>query len=342
MERPRIPRAAIAWAGAVGVGLLVAADGITMTGENEAKLITTGGEISGVANTGFGMKWPLYQGVYSLRTDVREINPEPTSAALQNGAITAQNIESGAFIRLNGTQEEREETVAQIYRNMNDFDDRVQSLAEKALRDVVRQTVVASADEGEEQEVTSTAPGRLDFLNSEAVGEAVQRRLQREIDNIISREINIGTEENPEMVPAIEVTAFRVGNFEWDDKYETRRDQIAQSRAAAEQARFKEAEAERNADAERAEAAGDRDAAITRAAGQADAIRQVGDAEAAAISARIEASGGAEQLVEIIRAERWNGWEDLQVLAGEGAQTIVDARDNNDGTVPSVLDAPNP
>lgn len=333
---PKLPKSKLLKTSIAGIALITAFNAVTMTGENEVKLTTAGGKITGTTSLGFGVKIPFYETTYGLKTDAREIKPEDTSASLQNGAITAKNIKSSAFVRLNGTREQQEETVKLIYKKMKDFDSRVKSLAEKSLRDVVRQTIVASADSDEKQEVTAENNDRLDFLDSAAIGEAVKTKLQNEINNIVKRKINIGTDENPEMVDAIEVTSFKVGNFEWDEKYETRRDDIAQARARAEQARFKKAEEERNADAARAAADGRRDAAKKEADGQEYAIRRLGEAEADAITKRINAAGGAEELVKIIRAERWNGWEDLQVLAGGDAQTIVDAREKKTAAIPQA------
>ena len=191
---------------------------------------------------------------------------------------------------------------------MPEYEDRIKKLGEAALRDVIRLTIVASSEEGEEQEATQPTADQINFLDTNAVSKAVAGKLQESINSIISGTITVGDKE----IPKIEVVEFRIGDFKFDKDYTERRKKIADARAGAEAARFEKAEAERKADAIKA-----------RAVGEADAIRLIGTAEAHSLKARVEAAGGANQLRAQTLAEKWNG-ETPKVVGGENV--IVDSR----------------
>lgn len=312
--------ATIAGAGLGGLfTLAVLADSIVITSPNETKMLLTTGSPSGFTSPGLSFKMPIIQSLYSVTTSLEELTVPESSIALQNGTITAENIESSAFIRFNGSREEIEDTVTLLREFMPAYEDRIEQLAEAALRDVVRLTIVASAEEGEVQEVTQLRAGQINFLDSEAVGEEVTRRLQEDISSIIPGEVRVGEQ----VLPIIEVAEFRIGNFNFDQDYIARRQQIADSRAQAEAARFREAEAERTADAAIARANGEAEAVRIIAEADADAILLRALAEAEGIEARVAAAGGAAELREQTLAERWNGVTP-HVIGGDSV--IVDSR----------------
>ena len=228
------------------------------------------------------------------------------------------------FLQFNGTREEREQTLAQLRARMPDYEARITSLAEGALRDVVRLTIIASEDEDEGQTVTSQVrSGALNFLDSETVGDRVAERVQRSIDAVIPGTVIVGEGDTAEELPRLQIAEYRIGNFEFDSDYLSRRQTIADSRAAAEAARYQESEAERVANAAEARADGVRRAAIKEAEGEAEAIRLRAIEEIARLRGLVEAAGGPEALREQTLAERWNG-ETPDVVGGEGV--IVDGR----------------
>lgn len=304
----------------------IAATGITSTGENEIRLVTKGGKAVGTLDAGYGYKIPFIQDTFNLRADVIEIKPEPPSISIQNGTITAKTINSVAYIRLNGSREQQEETARIIFAKMKDFEPRMKSLTEKAMRDVIRGSVIPTADDAvvkdaKAKSVTEPAikgDAKPNFLDSELIGKLTGRALQANINAIIGDQINIGTAAKPEMADRIEVTNVAIQNFEWDDDYKAKRKEIQDARMANEKAGFKEQEAERMANATRKTAEGDRDAEILRGEGkataalalktaEADGIKLTQGAEAEGFEKRIKAVGGVDNLQKLILAQQWNG-----------------------------------
>jgi len=310
--------------GLLGLGAVaVVSDGIVITAPDEVKMILTLGDPERFAPQGPSLKIPFIQSTFSATTSLEEYPVPQSSVGLQNGTITAEGIVSSAFIQFNGTREEREETLTLIRENMPDYEARITSLAESALRDTVRQTYIASADPDEEQTVTSRGENVIDFMDSEAVGQRVAERLQSDINNVILGTVTVGEGEYAEERPRVEIQAYRVGNFDFDSDYLARRDQVANARAQAEAARFEVAQAERTATATEARAEGDKNAAIFRAEGEAQGILLRANAEAQGLRERVDAAGGAEALRQQTLAEAWDG-RTPQVIGGEGV--IVDGR----------------
>ena len=62
-----------------------------------------------------------------------------------------------------------------------------------------------------------------------------------------------------------------------------------------------------NAEIAVTQAKGQADSSLARARAEAEATRLKGDAEAAAIKARAEALAQNQNLVELVKAERWDG-----------------------------------
>jgi len=311
-----------AFMGSLGIAAVaMVVDGWTVTQPDEVRMLLRLGDPVGFTEQGFGLKRPLTDRTFSVQTSLQELELPASSVALQNGTITAENIQSSVFIKLNGTRAEMEETVAMMRQNIPAYETQIISLAEGELRDTVRLTSVASAEFGENQEVTqiNVEAGEINFLDTDAVGDRVAEKLQGIISGFVPGTVEVGDKT----LPRLEISEFRIGNFEFDADYLARRETVADSRALAEAARFKEAEAERIADATAAQAEGDKRAAILRAEGDAQATVLRGTAEATALQLRVEAAGGAESLREQTLAESWNG-ETPRVVGG--TDVIVDDR----------------
>lgn len=302
------------------VSLGVVADGMVFTSPNETKLVLTAGKPERFAPEGISFKIPFYQSVYGVTTSVRELGLSPASIALQNGTVTAENLESSVFIQLNGTRAERERTVSLLRERMPDYEERIRTLAETELRNIVRLTVIASEDAGEVQQVTSTRDGaQINFLDTKRVSEQITKKLQEQLSSIIPGTVEMAGKQ----VPAIEVTEFRIGDFKFDEDYLSRRKNIADARANAEAARFEKAEAERKAEARAAQAEGERRATVTTAQGEAEATKLRKNADAEGLKALVEAAGGPDKLREQTLADKWDG-KTPQVVGGSGV--IVDGR----------------
>ena len=338
-KQDKIKKAA-KWAGiglAAVFGIAVVSDGMVNTAPDQVRMVLRFGDPVRYTDQGLSFKIPLIETLYTQTTSLQEYEIPTSSIALQNGTVTAEQVQSSAFIQFNGTREEREATLAQMRERMPDFEERISSLAEAALRDTVRLTIIASTDEEEEQSVTSPVrSGAINFLDSETVGRRVRDRLQSSLSAIIPGTVEVGGVT----VPRLQVTEYRIGNFEFDRDYLDRRRSIADARANAESARFQEAQAERIANAAIRQAEGEKQAEILRAQGAAEGIRLRALAEAEGLEARVEAAGGADALRAQTLAEAWNG-ETPDVVGGEGV--IVDGRfaPGTDITAP-IAGAPRP
>ena len=305
-------------AGIAGVfALVTAAKTVVITPPNEAKLITRFGDPVRGAPSGLSTKIPWVEGAYTQQTDARVVKAKSADIALQNGTITAENTEAAAIIRFNGTREERNQTLEILIENARDVDAVIQQYLDKALRDVVRTTVVAtddnaqlgapgtSNDQGDAKLAeTVDTEGRLDFMNSEAVGAEVAELLQSGINKLVPSTVTVFDEE----LPRIEVLEVKLGDFDFDVDYQTRRDKIANARAEAIQAGYDRVTAEEQAAA-----------AISAAGGQAGALELVSIKQAEAIEREAAAAGGAGNLVAYKQAEKWNGELPETVVTGDGA-----------------------
>lgn len=245
--------AAAALATLVGGATLV--DGVVFTTPEHTTLVLTAGKPDRFAPVGPSLKIPFWERTYKVKTSVSDVPLDEANIALQNGTVTAEHLQSTTRIQINGTLAEREQTVTMLREKMPDFQARIKAFSEKALRDVVRLTVVASEDSQESQEVTSVKNGNhMNFLDTKSVGAEVARIVQDQINSIIPGSVKQGDKD----VPRLEVTEFQIGQFEFDKDYLSRRQKIADSRAKAEAARFEKAEAERKAEARAAQAEGER------------------------------------------------------------------------------------
>jgi regulator of protease activity HflC (stomatin/prohibitin superfamily) len=302
------------------VGGIAISDSIVFTTPEYTTMVLTAGKPSRFAPVGPSLKIPFWETTYPVKTSLHPVDLDRANIALQNGTVTAEGMESTIFMQINGTIEEREQTISLLREKMPDYEARIKALAETALRNVVRLTVVASEESGEKQEVTATKIGdRLNFLDTKALGTEVIRTVQEEIDAIVPGTVLHGETQ----VPRIQITDFRLGQFDFDHDYQSRRKTIADSRAAAEAARYKKAEAERKAEAAAAEADGARRAAVLQAEGEAAGITLKTSAEAQGLEKRVKAAGGADKLREQTLAEKWDG-RAPQVVGGSGV--IVDGR----------------
>lgn len=354
-SRPRMPfgmklgAGISAFALAAGVGI----SALQSTPEHTVNLVTQGGKVVGALAVGYDFKIPVLQNLYPMRTDLIEIEPAPPSIALQNGTITATNIQSSAFLRINGTRAQQEETVKEIYSKMSNFESRVASLTDKALRDVIRGSVIPTSSDsmtGEKAEKIGTE-GKPNFLDSVLIGQLVADHLQGSLNATIPGKINVGTDAKPDWQDRIIVTQVKIGNFDWNPEYKTKRNEIQSARADAERAGFKEQENIRLANGEREKARGEKDAAILRGEGaskarelalaaEATGVLAMKNAEAEGLSNQVKAAGGVDKLREIILAQQWNGSN--AVITGAGT-SILDARDMAAAanvTVPRIAPAP--
>lgn len=243
----------------------------------ERAVLTRFGELIAVEGEGLHLKMPFVHSVTYVRTDIQNITPK---LAANTYTIDNQEVDVvfNLFYRVSPDQ------VEFIFRNVQDYKERLESMAVDRLKAEMGKVNVAHV--------------------AEKRGE-----LRDRIKAIITRDAaSLG----------VAVTDFQLTNLEYTKSFkiaveqaatakagvETRDQELNQARKTAERAAV---EAKGRADAIRAEATGQADANLLVAEATAKAIRLKGEAEAAAIEAQVKALAQNAQLVELRKSERWDG-----------------------------------
>lgn len=254
----------------------------------ERAVLTRFGQLTAVEGEGLHFKIPLVSQVTYIRTDIQQISPKQPA-----NTYTVDNQEVDVVFNL--FYRVPVDRIEFVYRNVQDYKERLEAMAIDRLKAEMGKVNVAHV--------------------AEKRGD-----LRERIKNVLVRDAaEIG----------VQVTDFQLTNLEYTKSFkaaveqaaaakamvETREQELQQSKKQAEQVAI---QAEGRANALRAQARGDADANATRARGEAEArllvataeakaIQLKGEAEAAAIKAQAEALASNQQLVELRKAEKWNG-----------------------------------
>lgn len=259
----------------VGIGLFL---GLYFTvAPNERVVVTRFGDISRVAEPGLNFKIPFVHGTTTYRVD--ELDLKPKNAV---NTYTEDNQEVDVvftvFYALDPTK------IANIHTNFPDYRNRLFTIAVDRLK---------------------VEMGKINV-------ETLARQRGELRDNVLTV-IKRDAERY-----GIRVTGFQLDNLEYDKDFraavqraavqkaeiETREYERLQSIKTAER---KVIEAKGNADSAREAAGGRADATLMQAKAEAESIRLKGEAEASAIKAQAEALRQNSNLVELRKAEKWNG-----------------------------------
>lgn len=114
----------------------------------------------------------------------------------------------------------------------------------------------------------------------------------------------------------VTVIDFQLTNLEYTKSFKAAVEAAAAAKATVETREQERAQAMLTAERARVEAKGRADAYLYEQEAQAKAVRLKGEAEAAAIKARADALASNAQLVELEKAQRWNGALPGQIFAG--------------------------
>jgi regulator of protease activity HflC (stomatin/prohibitin superfamily) len=117
-------------------------------------------------------------------------------------------------------------------------------------------------------------------------------------------------------VLGIEVTDFQLTNIEYTKGFKSAVEQAVTARQMIETREREAAQEKQVAERNRIKAQGEADALLARAQAEAKSIQLRGEAEAAAIHAQAEALRQNTGLVELRKAEKWNGALPQQLLSG--------------------------
>ncbi|GAB5389914.1 MAG: hypothetical protein Alpg2KO_28820 [Alphaproteobacteria bacterium] len=143
------------------------------------------------------------------------------------------------------------------------------------------------------------------------------------------------------------MTNVELANFEFTDEYARQIEENMQAKAAVERAKQDAERANFEKQRDITKAQGEKESAILKAQGAAEstrlaadaeahAIRERGGAEADAIRERAEALGDNPLLVELEKAQRWQGGVPTTVVGGDDATPIINLDNGNGNRVTPV------
>ncbi|BBP78005.1 Band 7 protein [Pseudomonas gingeri NCPPB 3146 = LMG 5327] len=275
--------------GAAALGLIVVFFGSWYTvDETERGVLLRNGALVGVVDPGLSFKTPFIE-------TVKLISTQSQVSAYENLQAYSKDQQS-AQLKVSVSWHVAPSDVAKVYTQFKDIDG-------------VRDRLIS-------RQVPTQVENVFGQFNAVA---AVQNRVQ--LVNDISAAIKKAV-AGPVMIDSVQVE-----NIDFSDAYEkaiearmaaevqvkTREQQLATEQVQA-QIRVTQAQAEA-------------DAQLAQAKADAQATELRGRAEAEAIKARAQALASNQNLVELTKAERWNGVLPTTVLP-DGAVPFIDARQN--------------
>jgi regulator of protease activity HflC (stomatin/prohibitin superfamily) len=253
----------------------------------ERVVVTRFGDILYVAAPGFHFKIPFVDATHAIRTDIR--NLQPGKQGENTYTIDNQEIDVifNVFYRV------PIKNVEYIYTNVPDFRHRLYIMAVDRLK----------------SEMGKVNANHVATKRGE-IRDAIKAVLAHDARSL-----------------GVEVTEFQLTNLEYTRSYRQAVEMAASQKAGIEAREYERQqaqktaqraaiEAEGKANAIRAEAKGQADANLLVAEAEAKAIRLKGEAQAAAIKAQADALRQNAALVELRKAERWDGKLPTQMLSG--------------------------
>ena len=257
--------------------LLIVSGSYYRVQEYERAVLTTWGRFVAVKGPGLNFKLPFIQNVRFYNIGMQSFDLDRVNT------YTIDNQELNALFTV--VYRIPEEAVERIFKTVPDFDARLQTLAVDRFK----------AEMGKVN-ITQVAQRRGE------VRESIFTVLRDDAARLIG----------------LEVVDFQINSIDYTDSFRMAVDQAAAAKALVEKAEQEKRQAQIEAERVRIAAEGQANAQVEQARGEAesrlliaraeaDAIRLRGEAEAAAIRAQAEALATNPRLVELRKAERWNG-----------------------------------
>jgi regulator of protease activity HflC (stomatin/prohibitin superfamily) len=254
--------------------------------QNQMAVVTRFGHLEYVADPGLHFKIPFVNATAFYRTDIQSLSPEK---AVNTYTVDNQEVDVffTVFYRVPPAR------IAYVYENNRDYRTRLYSMTIDRLKAAMGQVNVQSV--------------------AEKRGE-----LRDSIKAILSHDAT---------VLGVEVTDFQLTDMQYTDAFRQAVNNAAVQKANIESVEYQRQQAEKTAamakikaegeaNAARAQAAGAADARLLQATAEAKAIQLQGEAQAAAIKAQADALKANPDLVDLRKAERWDGKLPSAVYAG--------------------------
>lgn len=244
--------------------------------ENERAVLTRFGQIQSVRDPGLHFKLPFVNSVTFYRTDVQATGPKQPV-----NTYTIDNQEVDVLFSIHYRIDPK--SIEFIYRNAQDFQPRMEAMAIDRLK------------------------AEMGKINVAHVAE--KRAVLRDaIKNAIAKD---ALEKY-----GVTVVDFQLTNLEYTKSFKQAVEAAAAAKANVETREQERQQALLTAERMRVEAKGKADSYLFEREAEAKAIKLKGDAEASAIKARADALASNAQLVELEKAQKWDGKLPGQIFAG--------------------------
>jgi regulator of protease activity HflC (stomatin/prohibitin superfamily) len=253
--------------------------------QNERTIVTTFGQFSYIAGPGLHFKMPFAQDAYDYRVDLQSMSPQQkvNTYTIDNQEV---DILFTVFYRV------PEDKVEYIFANNRDYKERLMAMAVDRIKAAMGQVNV--------QQVAEKRGLLRDTIKATLAHDAAPL--------------------------GVEVTDLQLTDLQYTDSFRAAVGQAAVQKANIETIEYQRQQAQKtaetiaiqaegNANAVRANAKGAADARLLAATAEAKAIQLQGEAQATAIKAQADALATNSKLVELRKAERWNGALPNQMLS---------------------------
>lgn len=252
----------------------------------ERVVVTRFGKVVDIAEPGLHFRTPFVNSIHTYRTDILSIEPK---TAANTYTIDNQEVDVifNLFYRI------PPDKVAYVYQNVQDVRERLYNMTIDRLKSEMGRVNASHVAE-----------------QRGAIRERIKNTLLKDTETL-----------------GVVITDFQLTNLEYTKSFRTAVEAAATAKAMIEtreqerQQSVKVAEkvkiaAEGEANAARETAKGKADAIVSVATAEAKAIQMRGEAEAKAIHAQAQALQQNQKLVELRKAEKWNGELPKQLLSG--------------------------
>jgi regulator of protease activity HflC (stomatin/prohibitin superfamily) len=259
------------------VALLIVFAGYFTVQPYERTVVTRFGRLVYVADPGFHFKLPIADATRAFRIDIQDVHP---NKGVNTYTIDNQEVD----VLFNVYYRIPVDKVGYVYQTLPDFEQRLYIMAIDRLKVELGKV-----------NITSLAERRGELR------EAVKKVLTTDATGL-----------------GLEVTDFQLTDLQYDEGFRNAVKNAAVQKANIESRSYERQQAEQvaqtakiraigEADAAREAARGAADARILQATAEARAIQLQGEAQAAAIGAQAAALKANPDLVNLRRAERWDG-----------------------------------
>jgi regulator of protease activity HflC (stomatin/prohibitin superfamily) len=255
-------------------------------GEYERDVVTRFGKYSWTAGPGLNFKVPIIDNTTTYRTDLLSLGPSKLPG-LSTYTVDNQEVHVMFTIQYRIAPE----NIEYIYRNVQDLRPRLFQIAEDRLKSELGKVNTSHVAEQR---------GKL--------RDSIKKVMQQAVDGL-----------------KVEIVDFQLNNIEYDQAFKNAVIASATARQTVEQREQERQQAVKVAEGVVITAKGAADAVKLRGEAEAFAIRVKGEAEGKSILAQADALRANANLVDLRKAEKWNGALPTQMIGNVMPWMNIDA-----------------